>query len=168
MVDRAVWGPPNSVCGSRTDSICTASFSPRPALGQAGGPPGAPSRPPQPTSLPRPCWLSSSRVLRNQSGEGTPLSHSESCHEACSCFPDWDRVVWRVANWAFRELFLPARLGITGSGSSSPSATFPVSRVHARKSRSVSTAVLFLGKCQFCFSNKLRKMIAKQRVCSRR
>lgn len=46
-----------------------------------------------PPSVPRPCWLSSSRVLKNQGGEGTPLSHSESCHEACSCSPDRERVV---------------------------------------------------------------------------
>lgn len=57
-------------------------------------------------------------------------------------------------------------VGVTKSGSSSSGDTLPFSHVHGNKSRPMST-ILFLGKYQLDFSNKLVKIITKERIWCR-
>lgn len=71
----------------------------------------------------------------------------------------WDRVVCFSQPSCLGE-------GVTESDSSSSGDTLPFSHVHENKSRPMSM-ILFLGKYQLDFSNKLVKITKKERIWCR-
>lgn len=165
----ALWSPLNLVCGSRTDYISAASFT----QGQLWARQEACPAQPSPLLSLHPCpdlagcplsessgsrmrkaalWVILKALLKRAAPPQTKAESSEESqlgHSKCPCSLAWAWV-------------------LPGVGHHPPRATLPFSHVRGRDSRSMSTTVLFLGKHQLYFSNKLMTMITKQGVCSRR
>lgn len=113
------------------------------------------------------------RALRHQNWEDSPLP----LRKLCSSSPgetkqSEDPQPGHSSSSPGRTWILHAQpscldVGIPGNGLSSPRATLPLSYVHGRNPRQMSTTMLFLSNYQLYFSNKLMKKITKERICSR-
>lgn len=109
LVEYMLWSPPNMVCVCRTDCIPKASLGKgQPWARQKGCLTSSHSSSPPP--LCTPCWLSSSRALRDQDGEGALSATLKSLMKPCSSSPDWDRVIWGASARTLLQVFLPAWL----------------------------------------------------------